>query len=407
VMTSRHLSKCFRILGVLLALTMSYCSSAFGAHEPAGQTRHVFRLQYKDSGFSVPVHIDLEGKDIVFKKEPAFGGDKVVRGSLPTGKDKKEFIGFACDLTARKLHLDLNRNLDLTDDPAGTFQGRIIDPPAGLQLPRHLRFEKVQFQVVQGSVPVPYVIDIQIMAFTQRPLIDVTVRSGWQGEIELYGKKRILGVTDNLSGIIETDDHLHLRQGGGSETLVTPWSYADRLFVPHNLFFGGHAYDLAFAFEPGTVGTELVTTFTETHPALGELKITGQSIKRIKLEQGKQGWKTTVVLDSPVARVLVPVGTYDQAKLCLDGGEAAGAFYSVVEEVVVSGKEPAQLNGGGPLNHRVTMRRRGTSLNMDYALVGIGGERYERITPNPEQPAPTFAIYRSTDKVASGSFEYG
>ena len=59
-----------------------------------------------------------------FRKEPDFGKDKVVRSALRIGPGKNDFMGFAVNLTRRSLYLDLNQNLDLTDDPDGIRRER-------------------------------------------------------------------------------------------------------------------------------------------------------------------------------------------------------------------------------------------------------------------------------------------
>ena len=68
--------------------------------------------------FSLDVPIDLQEKEIVFRKEPDFGGRSVIRGAITTGAGSTNFVGFALDLAKRTLYLDRNRNLDLTDDPS-------------------------------------------------------------------------------------------------------------------------------------------------------------------------------------------------------------------------------------------------------------------------------------------------
>ena len=80
-----------------------------------------YPLKYRASGESESFSLPLDKSEVRFKKEPAYEGE-VVRSLLAVAPGGGEFIGFACDLQAKKLYLDLNRNLDLTDDPGGMFE---------------------------------------------------------------------------------------------------------------------------------------------------------------------------------------------------------------------------------------------------------------------------------------------
>lgn len=85
-----------------------------------------FRLEYRDSGFRHRMPV-MRKDTLVFKKEPALKGKKVVRGALLAGRDRDDFLGLACDKEARILYLDLNGNLDLTDDVEASYSGTFED----------------------------------------------------------------------------------------------------------------------------------------------------------------------------------------------------------------------------------------------------------------------------------------
>jgi hypothetical protein len=78
-----------------------------------------FPLTFTEKGSSLSTVINLGGQEVKFRKEPDFGKDRIVRRALKVGPDKDDFIGIAADLTTHTLYLDLNQNLDLTDDPQG------------------------------------------------------------------------------------------------------------------------------------------------------------------------------------------------------------------------------------------------------------------------------------------------
>jgi hypothetical protein len=52
------------------------------------------------------------------------------------------------------------------------------------------------------------------------------------------------------------------------------------------------------------------------------------------------------------------------------------------------------------------VQRRGHSLNLQYRLVGAGGETYQPLRQDPNEP-PRFTIYRGEKEIASGKFEFG
>jgi len=65
--------------------------------------------------------VGLKSRPTSFKKEPAPASGRIVRGVLNFGADPSNSIAFIWQCGEGKLCLDLNRNEDLTDDPAGVF----------------------------------------------------------------------------------------------------------------------------------------------------------------------------------------------------------------------------------------------------------------------------------------------
>ena len=392
----------FCVFLTLLIFGSSLYAKAPRASEGEPESRHIFRLPYMEKGFYLRLSIPLEGSEVAFKKEPDFGDRKIIRGALPAAREEKEFLCFAWDVSEIKLYLDLNRNLDLTDDPSGVFQGQ------GKKYQQS--FHNVRFKSINSQVPLHYHVtmsfsDYRIYGIPLRCVVNV--RSGWQGDIGLYGRKWQLRVVDNLDGIIGPDDILTLRPyKEGHEEPVSFSSY-DRLDPPKRIFFDGHDYDLGFGFEPGTGGSQLVATFTESPSPLGTLEMKGSHIRRLILREGKDRDSSLVLLDLPGNRVLVPARVYNKQRIFLDGGEIFRVlFASSRNEISVIQDKVTLLKLGIPLTHTVEMSRHGTELMLDYQLVGVGGERYVNYGKDFRN-RPTFAIYRGKDKIGSGSFEYG
>ena len=363
-------------------------------------TRHVFRLPFKDGGFYYRVSIPLEGREVVFKKEPDFGGRKIIRGTFPAAREEKDFLCFAWDISEKKLYLDLNRNLDLTDDPSGVFLGQ------GKK--ERQTFWNVRFKSANPQNPVLYDVSVFFSPYRGVPLRCLAiVRSGWQGDIELYGRKWQLAVTDNLDGVIGAEDILTIRPYEEGQEDPVSFSAYDRLFRPQKIFFGGHEYDLSFELEPGDGGSSLVAIFTELRSPVGRLKLGGKSFKRIILTEGRERGSAAAIIDFPGSTALVPARTYSKQRVFLDGKEIYAFLYADSQtEISVTKDKVVPLNLGPPLNHTVEISRRGTELLLDYQIVGLSGEKYVHLGRSSAS-RPEFAIYRGKNKITSGSFRYG
>jgi len=339
---------------------------------------------------------------VTFKKEPDFGDRKIIRGAIPVAREEKEFLCFAWDVSELKLYLDLNRNLDLTDDPSGVFQGQ------GNKYQQS--FHNVRFKSINSQVPFLYHVTVHFSHYSLfgTPVrCVVNVRSGWQGDIGLYGRKWQLRVVDNLDGIIGPDDILTLRPYKEGQEEPVNFSSYDRLDPPQRIFFDGHDYDLGFGFEPGTGGSQLVATFKESPSPLGTLEMKGSHISRLILREGKDRDSSLVLLDFPGNKVLVPARVYSKQRIFLDGGEIFAVLYANSRnEIPVIHDKVTPLKLGTPLAHTVEMSRHGTELMLDYQLVGVGGERYVNFGKDFDN-RPAFTIYRGKKQIASGSFEYG
>lgn len=382
----------------ILSLLIIGCSISATASAGPGQRRHVFRLQAKPDGFALTVHVGLQPRAITFDKEPDFGERDIVRGYVPTASSRRRAVRYyAWDRSERKLHVDLNGNLDLTDDSSGVYQAGAV----GLWQ----TFEGIRVKDMHDGVPVEYVFDMSFRAGAEACW--VTVRSGWEGDIELGGRRYHLSIADNMDGAFGRKDVFILRgnhgytlpDGPGADTLNT---------VPGSLFINGCHYDLTFAFEAGKSGTEVTVTSTESQPVMGELKIDGKQIQRLILQQTRPGGGPGVaILDVPGSTVMVPAGQYDRPVVFLDAGSSCGTLRAWgSKRVSIKPNATATLKIGAPLSSTVRIKREAGSLRLGYELLGVGGEQYT-VPSRANRNAPTFAIYKGLKRIASGSFEYG
>ncbi len=345
-----------------------------------------FQLHYTPSDFRLDVPMDLTLDAPAFRHEPDYASKKIVRGYLPLGAEKEGFVGFAIDSKGRTLYLDLNRNLDLTDDADGrhTCADSFFST-----------FEAVRVTRPGKTGPIPYVLDV--MQYPDGG-VHLTVRSGWRGQIELGGKRGSFSIVDNLNGVIDADDQflLNLMKDGDSADWDQPIPAA------RTLMLDGQLFDLSYRFE----GTGLEVTFSEAARPTGSVSLEGEGTDRLILS-GEES-PSTVVINSPGKEVWVPAGTYAYQEVYLHGGGAVGSFYARRREpLTVIQDASASLELGGPLNNTVEMRRSGRTLIFDYKLTGVGGEDYEEPTEGRRERAPVLTVYRDGSKIASGSFEYG
>ena len=118
-------------------------------------------------------------------------------------------------------------------------------------------------EIAREDVRNHYVFDIRFYGSGKRANCSVYVRSGWQGEIGLYGKKWLLSVVDNMDGIIDKEDVLFLLPYSADDPKPADTSFLNRISVPQSLFFDGRDYGLSFDFNSNETGTELKTVFTE------------------------------------------------------------------------------------------------------------------------------------------------
>jgi hypothetical protein len=327
---------------------------------------------------------------------------------LNFGLPREQPIAFLWDATQGKLYLDLNRNGDLTDDSDGKFSSDSGGPKDVLQSFKGIR---LMLQTQSGRRPV--VLDLDLWDYRSgNSAIYATakLRSYWSGKFTLEGRDWQLGVierpqTSDFSG---RNGYLLLRDWGKrDEPLNVEDGSLDAFVFPANLFFRGKAYRVECVPEQQDDRSRYRVQLAEQPVGLGEVKISGEFIRRLILKGGP----FTVVLDEPSGTSQVPLGTYSGYQVQLQRGGVIASLdqlsseQGVSKRIVVKGGMTAALVGG-PLTNSVTVSRRGKSLVLSYRLVGAGGETYRRLQQASSKP-PRFTIFQGEKKLASGEFEFG
>jgi hypothetical protein len=417
----------------LLSALPGHGETAAGSAELAATP--VAHLQYREVDFApMAWEVGVE-RAASFSKEPAFSGPGVFRGLLKLGDDTNAFLPFAWDERQQRLYLDLNRNRDLTDDPAGAFTATDRD----LQLFRGMLLE---FPSKQG----PYQIRVDAHVFghpgqggTVR--VFLYVRSLWDGAVELNGKKWYVAVIDRPDGRIgpalaakEISDRMLLRPWAQRDKpflwwhatlpymhdlshvkLVTfPYRYAgnaevfDAFNLPANLFLEGQAYRLDYQVERTGAQTGLALSFQRFQAPLGKLHLGGDFIHRIVLDSGSSPGGFTVVLDAPATEVEVPAGVYARELVLLhrEGGTNFAVGLGTNQLAVTETKE-ARLDAGAPLQNKVEIgRASGGTVSLQYRLANAANIGFHLAMHNEKVP-PRLTIRQGDAEVGRGRFEFG
>jgi hypothetical protein len=409
-------------------------------------------LEYQETRFQFLFrNVPVERRLAHFPKEPALAPGPAVRGVLKFGGNPSNAIPFVWEGGAKKLHLDLNRNQDLTDDPAGVIPATALFSAGPSFI--HQMFTNVPLAFPATSAGAPMLVDLELGLDLARhpgePLFTACLRSYWQGKVTRDGHDWQVGLMQNLSDLPGSFQRGELllrpweeRNKGfmascevPMDTLAIAWTGKNRMvrasdafaFSP-KLFFEGHACQLDWSAEPRGREESLALRLTEQQTALGELRITGSSIQRLVLTGGPY----VVVLAQPPGSVKVPSGRYQPYRVWLKQGKGEAYFeYGVpqsgmanmVEEitgsqmpvlgppppeqaVVVDEGRTAVLVVGGPLTNSVSAAHRGRNLLLSYRLIGAGGGEYWLEAGGDRKP-PQVTIRKLGKRIGSGQFEFG
>lgn len=66
----------------------------------------------------------------------------------------------------------------------------------------------------------------------------------------------------------------------------------------------------------------------------------------------------------------------------------------------------AKYKAAAPLNHTVKITRIGSTLKLDYELIGTDGKKYS-LWDIHDRSRPTFSVYKNNVKIGGGTFEFG
>ncbi len=399
--------------GSVVALATAEASVSPAASSAPGRT-HSVALDYRalDTSAGAPNwNVPAVFQSSPFRREPDLGGRKVVRGTLKFGDRSDHFVAFILDVSQGKLHLDQNRNQDLTDDSGGLYS---CQPHFSADSSYCFNNVRLAFKTAAGVHPA--LLDLYFIGLgnNNQPSVFADRHYLWEGKLACEGQFWQVGLVDSLEGQIGTAE--------GGVLLLRPWSARNQdhpgqaspldLFgFSTHLFFGGCAFRLNSAYVQQDKHPQYRLDFQPQPAELGRLRLTGRFIQRLVLTR-ESVQPLTVILDAPGPVATLPLGSYTNGRVSLKRGEVEASRLSdrfgraptvPCAPVVRSGGE-AVLTTGGPLTNTVQVRRRGNFLVLDYQLLGAGGEAYEARGPHAD---PGFAVYRARKQIYSGKFEPG
>ncbi|MBZ5499795.1 MAG: hypothetical protein LAP85_25630 [Acidobacteriia bacterium] len=358
-----------------------------------------FPLKYVETG-AITTRIDLGRQEVKFRKEPDFGSnDKIVRRALKVGPGENDFMGYAINLSRHTLYLDLNQNLDLTDDPRGVYTSENIRASNLFAF-----FRGVRIHLTRGGVDRTYL--LEPFYYLSENTSYVGIRSLYTGQIDLHGQRWLFQVQDNLDGQFDAADKLLLYRIAPPGSKIEPKAVALRpLPIPRSLFLDGRQYRLGFSFGTSPEGVPLTVTFTETATPLVELTLEGQAIRHLALRSDER----LAYLYSPGPTVSLPADKYriQGAYLQTAPGKPSLVCTTETGRLELTPGAPHLLRIGAPFVSSVVPERSGNNvLRLRYVLKGASGEEYLIENPDRGNP-PKFVIYRGDQAVASGSFTFG
>lgn len=416
-------------------------AQAESSSAPSGAIAH---LKYREVDFA-PLATEisiLPGAS--FRKEPAFSGHNVFRGFFHLGTDTNQFVPFAWDAEQRRLYVDTNRNLDLTDDASGGY----LAADKGLELFRSVRLE---FPSTQGVLRV--LVDAHVFWQSggpgDKPRVFLYVRSLWEGDVELNGQKWYLAVVHGLNGRLgsaatlrQVSDRMVLRPWDRRQEpdlwwhatlekihsldhvkMVTfPYRWAgnaevyDAFNLPENLFVQGRAYHLDYQAEGSGDLANLTVAFHPVQPALGRLQVNGEYLQRVVLDGRTLPGGFTAILDpglrdrsspAPGTEVQVPVGCYPRQIVLLQReGYTNVAVGLATNPIVITETNTDVFTAGGPLNNSVRVEPRNGRVYLDYQLTNAADIFFHLVRQKEKEP-PRFEMRQGNTLMAQGTFEFG
>ena len=349
-------------------------------------------LEYRTNGPTAGFRLSMEGVEIRFQKEPEYAGEQIVRSVLRVGPGKKEYLGFACDLEGKKLYLDLNRNLDLTDDPDGIHASTGEDWAHS--------FKNIAIPIQHDGRRRDLVVDLQIYSESYGRY---TVKSSWGNDAVAIGDGLWrVSVVDNGDGVIDREDSLYLEPAGKVSRKRAADAQVDVQAVA-SLTLDGAPFDVSY--ELGEDGKTLALSVEPGKKKLVDVELAGEGVERVVMQD--QG--SAAVFFAPKSAIRLPAGRY-RGSVRVRTGEGKNSILweadNVSHRVREEGGESWRV--GGPIVSKLACSKAGSYLTFTQAATGVGGEEYSPAGLVSEALGkPKLRVKKDGEVIHVGNFEYG
>jgi len=401
---------CFwAILGLVMGLNQdAFSVIAEVVVSSAEAQAHTVALEYQETSSSVitwPATINAQAQ--AFPKEPPLASGKTLRGILNIGglyqgkENASNGFAFVWQRDAGKLYLEgISGRAFASNSPSLVIFSN--SPPVRYQTFSNLH---LPIQCAQGHCQI--LADLSVYDYGDLPGAVVALRALWQSKLTVGGKDWQIGIIPTAPPISFNNGFLVLRPWEQRPQSISASDGCLAAFAfPKELFFGGVNYRLNWQSIAFDAEIKPVLQLTETPVELGVLKLSGEDIGRVFLENGKR----KVVLEQPDKQIQVPAGSYDRAQVLLakNGRQATIAPVDAfrTKAFTVSRDSAASLSIGGPLTNSVQITRVGQDLRLNYRLLCGDGREYQLANLNRAKP-PKFTVYKGGRAIATGDFEFG
>lgn len=230
----------FKTLVVFILFLSPAGAFPLGKNQDALPGEHIFFLKQEDvSQAVVTISIDIGRRGVEFKKEPDFGRARMIRSVIPLDEKNNIVLPFAWNKSDRILYIDLNRNLDLTDDPDNVFKGT---KDRG-----SVTFSRVRLNIPYRDKIIPCTATIRFGGWDIRNKGEIVIHTTWQGDVELEGGRWRLIMADGLDGDIGAGPY-DLYNFVPLPQKLPALDYEMRSFPEHYVFLNNKAYQINGSF---------------------------------------------------------------------------------------------------------------------------------------------------------------
>lgn len=348
------------------------------------------------------LRIDVEASRVESSGEGDADSPRAVfQGVIPFGRRSSGAMAFMVDAEKNLLFLDRNRNRDMADDGPGI--------PASTNREGYVRFENLRVEAGSGEVKVPYDIDLWCNDSRYSRYWRLRVKSGWEGIVEIAGRKWGLAVVDDLDGEIGEEDVLILRSvskevASAHEAGEMDEDYSertDRVPLSSNLTINGQSFGLKFAWRGAGASSLLDVTFAPASSDRGTLEIASTRVKRILMEG-----PAAVVLDPVPESVRLPAGYYSSITAYFAEEGRPAAYLANLRPMRLPADGRRRIDVGGKLNNTVVVSEQGEFLRIAYDLQDANSNACQAVVWRRDAK-PSFSIRKDGKQIDSGTFEYG